>query len=68
MSILKKDNSATIHNRNIQLLATELFKVSNGLLTPFMNESFVENAQLYDLKLNLREIMLKRWADKPFRC
>ena len=30
--LLEKDNSTTIHNRNIQLLATELFKVKNELL------------------------------------
>ena len=45
--LLEKDNSTTIHNRNIQLLATELFKVKNGLLPPFMNKTFVENAQHY---------------------
>ena len=57
--LLEKDNSTTIHNRNIHLLATELFKVKNGLSQPFMNKIFVKNAQLYyDLrkKLNLREI------------
>ena len=27
--ILEKDNPTAIHNRNIQLLATELFKVKN---------------------------------------
>ena len=51
--LLEKDNTATIHNRNIKLLATELFKEKNGLLPPFMNEIFVENAQHnYDLKLD----------------
>ena len=50
---LQKDNSTTIHNRNIQLLATELFKVKNGLPPPFMNEISVENAQnYYDLKVH----------------
>ena len=49
--LLEKENSATILNRNIQLLATELFKVKNGLSPPFMNEMFVENAQhSYDLR------------------
>ena len=48
---LEKDNSTSIHNRNIQLLATELFKVKNGLSPPFMDEIFVENAQhYYDLR------------------
>ena len=43
----EKDNSTTIHNRNFQLLATELFKVKNGLSPPFMNEISVKNAQHY---------------------
>ena len=34
--LFKKDNSATTHNRNIKLLATELFKVKNGLSRSFM--------------------------------
>ena len=55
--LLEKDNSTTIRNRNIQLQATELFKVKSGLLPYYMNEVFVKNAQhYYDLKkLNLRE-------------
>ena len=49
--LFEKDNSTTIHNRNIELLATGLFKVKNGLSSPFMNEIFVENAQnYYDLR------------------
>ena len=45
--LLEKDNSKTIHNKNIQLLPTELFKVKNVLSPPFMNKIFVENAQHY---------------------
>ena len=45
--LLEKDNSTSIHNRNIQLLATELYKVKNELSPPFMNEIFVETAQHY---------------------
>ena len=63
IELLKKDNSTTTHNRNIQLLATELFKVKNGLYPLFKNEFFVETAQhYYNLrkKLTLREIMLKQ--------
>ena len=49
--LLEKDNLTTIHNRNIELLATELFKIKNGLSPPFMNEIFVENTQhYYDLR------------------
>ena len=62
--LLDKDNSATIHNRNIKLLAIELFKVKNWLSPPFMEEIFVKNTHHYDLRktLNLREIMLKRYT------
>ena len=45
--LLAKCNSATIRSRNIQLLATELVKVKNGLLRPFMYEILVENGQYY---------------------
>ena len=43
----EKDNSTTIHNRNIQLLPNELFKLKNELSPPFMNEIFLENVQHY---------------------
>ena len=49
--LLEKDNSTTMHSRNIQLLATELFKVNNKMSPPLVNEIFVENAQhYYDLR------------------
>ena len=35
----KKDKSTTIHNRNIQLLATEFFKVKYGFSPPFMKKN-----------------------------
>ena len=50
--LLEKDNSTTMHNRNIHLLAIELFKVKNWLSPPIMNEIFVESAQHY---YNLRK-------------
>ena len=33
--LLEKDSSASIHDRNIQCLATEMYKVSNGLTPPY---------------------------------
>ena len=38
--LLKKDNSFTIHERNIQYLAIELFKVKMGIAPKFMDEIF----------------------------
>ena len=65
---LEKDNSTSIHNRKIQLVATEFFKVKIGLSPPFMDEIFAENAQHYynfRKKLSLKEIMLKRCKTEP---
>ena len=42
--LFEKDNSTTIHNRNIQLLAAEIFKVQNALSPSFMNEFYTEKA------------------------
>ena len=39
--LLDKDNSVTIHHRNIRTLAIETFKVLNGLSPPLLNEVFM---------------------------
>ena len=38
--LLKKDKSITIHQRNIQKVATEMFKVKNNLSPEFMKDLF----------------------------
>ena len=38
--LLKKDNSVSIHHRNIQALATEMFKVKNNIAPEIMKEIF----------------------------
>ena len=38
--LLNRDNSFTIHARNIQALAIELYKVINGLSPEMMNQVF----------------------------
>ena len=38
--LLEKDNSVTIHHRNIQALAIEIFKIIKGISPKFMNEIF----------------------------
>ena len=37
IELLEKDNSVSIHQRNLQVLAIEMFKVSNGLSPVLMN-------------------------------
>ena len=38
--LLRKDGSVTIHHRNLQFLATEMFKVNRGMSPAFMNNVF----------------------------
>ena len=50
--LLDKDNSVTIHHRNIRILAIETFKVLHGLSQPLLNEVFVERNHNYNLRGN----------------
>ena len=36
VDLLKKDNSVSIHHRNVQALATEMFKVKNNIAPEIM--------------------------------
>ena len=45
-SLLEKDNSHTVHNKNIHTLAIEMFKCKSGISPIFMNEIFVLNQNL----------------------
>ena len=48
--LLEKDNSVTIHQRNLQNLALEVFKVKNNLAPEVMKEVFVTKDSHYDLR------------------
>ena len=39
-NLLKKDNSVSIHHRNIQALPTEMFKVKNNIAPEIMKKLF----------------------------
>ena len=46
-TLLEKDRSVTIHEKNLQLLMTEMFKTINNQSPTFMNEIFPQrNAAL----------------------
>ena len=51
--LLQKDDSVSIHMRNIQILATEMYKLINNLSSPTMNRVFKLNS---DSRYNLRQI------------
>ena len=48
--LLILDNSFTIHHRNLQKLATEMFKVKHHLSPTFMNNVFVDSTNPYNLR------------------
>ena len=50
--LLEKDGSVSIHERNLQVLATEMYKISNGLSTPLMKDIFPINRNPYNLRQN----------------
>ena len=47
--LLKLDNSVTIHQQNLQILATEIFKVKNSLAPEIMTEVFEIKEPHYNL-------------------
>ena len=50
--LLNKDNSLSIHHRNLQALATEMFKIHRGLSLDILREIFVSKVSLYNLCRN----------------
>ena len=49
--LLEKDNSVTIHVRNLRILATELYKTKENLAAPIMHEIFEQRNIQYNLHL-----------------
>ena len=51
--LLEKDSSVSIHERNVQILTPEMYKISNNFSPPHMNEIFeVINEHPYNLRQN----------------
>ena len=50
--LLERDNSVTIHERNIQVLLTEIFKVKSGAAPQIMEEIFKFKDHSYRLRKN----------------
>ena len=50
--LLNKDNSVSIHHRNLQVLATEMFKTPRVLSPEVLRETFVSKISSYNLRRN----------------
>ena len=48
--LLHKDRSVSVHVKNIKTHSIEMFKVSNKLTIPLMNETFVKRNIAYNLR------------------
>ena len=58
-TLLKKDNSVSIHAKNLQTLLSEMFKTKVNINPPFMKEIFCERTVTYNLRNN-NEFLLPR--------
>ena len=50
--MLNKDNSVSIHHRNLQVLATEMFKIHSDMSPDILREIFVPKISSYNLLMN----------------
>ena len=55
--LLNKDNSVSIHHRNLRVLATEMFKIHRGLSPEILRETFVSKISSYNFA---ETILLKK--------
>ena len=58
-NLLEKDNSTSIHDKNLQLLLTEIYKTLHNLNPSFMKEIFTERNTCYNLR-NISRISLSK--------
>ena len=49
-TLLEKDRSVTIHEKNLQLLMTEMFKTINNQSPTFMNEIIPQRNAAYNMR------------------
>ena len=50
--LLNRDNSVSIHHRNLQVLAMEMFKIHGGLSPKIVKETFIPKTSSHNLLRN----------------
>ena len=66
--LFENDSSVSIHDRNIQCLVTEMYKVSNGLSPPVVRNIFTQKnvtLTICDLILNFPDLLLGLYFTRP---
>ena len=58
--ILREQNEITIHQRNLQVSMTEVYKIVNGIAPPIMNSLFQFRCNTNNIR-NFREIYTENW-------
>ena len=58
-TLLEKDNSTSVHDKNLQLLLTEIYKTLHNLNPSFIKEIFTERFTCYNLR-NISRISLSK--------
>ena len=48
--LLKSNNQITVHQRNLQLLMTEVFKIMNGLNPPIIDKFFIFRENTHNIR------------------
>ena len=70
--LLDKDNSVTIHHRNIRALATEIYKILHGYSLATLNEVFVPSHCKYNFRKNnsleRRRVNTVRYRTESLLC
>ena len=51
-NLLLIDNSVSIHHKNLQVLATETYKIKNKIAPEIMNDILLESSIIYNLRNN----------------
>ena len=58
--LLEKDNSVTVHVKNLQVLVTEMYKVQNNCSPDIMNIIFPINESIYEYDLRNTSVFAAR--------
>ena len=59
-ALLEKQHDFSIHQRNLQVLMTEIYKIVNGIGPPIMNSRFTFRLHQHNLRRNFQELSTEK--------